>query len=111
MTTLHPVSIPALAQSRGLAGALALIQPVGWHLLWMLAVFGLLIVAVFVRLDVQQFEINLDRNDRAQRAASVLNERLELELRARRRLQVVQGYATQLHAVPEAPVVRVEGVR
>ena len=111
MTTLQTVSLPVLPQSPAIASTWARLRPVSRHVVWLLALFAVVAVAVFVRLDVQQHEMNLDRNDRAQRAASVLNERLELELRARRRLQAVQGYASQIQAVPEAPLVRVESRR
>lgn len=111
MTTLQPVSLPVLGQSQALASTWARLRPIGRYLLWILALFFVVVVAVVVRLDVAQLEMNLDRNDRAQRAASVLNERLELELRSRRRLQAVQGYAAQLKAQAEVPIVRVEASR
>lgn len=111
MTSLQATALPTLAPTRAKVGQWSLLRPMRRYAVAVVLLFLLLAAGVWVRLQVQQLEIDLDRNDRAQRAATVLNERLELELRARRRLHAVQGYAVQLDATPETPRVRVRSAR
>jgi sensor domain CHASE-containing protein len=111
MTTAPAVSLPMIAAGVDVAAAWDRLRPLRPYLVLAVALFLVTLVAVVVRLQVQSLEIDLDHNDRAQRQATVLNERLELELRARRRLQAVQGYAAQIQATPEATIVRVGGSR
>jgi len=91
----------------GLGLPLSRLLPLWRHAVWLVILFVVLAVSVIIRLDVQRLEMDLDRNDRAQRAAQVLNERLTLELDSRRRLQAVEGMATALGASADVPVVRV----
>ena len=85
----------------------ARLLPLWRHVVWLVALFIVLAVSVTIRLDVQRLQMDLDRNDRAQRAALVLHERLQLELDARHRLQAVEGMAEQLGATPDAEVILV----
>jgi hypothetical protein len=109
MTALHPASLTVVAPSASFTATWSRLRPLSRYALFALVSFVVVLVGVLVRLEVQQLEIDLDRNDRAQRAASVLQERLELELRSRRRLHAVQSFAGQLQARPDAMIVRVEG--
>lgn len=113
MSTLSSASVPLspgdrLADLRtGLQIPWARLFPLWRHLVWLALLFVVLAIAVTIRLDVQRLQMDLDRNDRAHRAAQVLNERLTLEIGARRRLQAMEGLATSLGASSQAPVVSV----
>ena len=95
-----------LGLGRNLGVPLSRLLPLWRHLVWLAILFIVLAVGVVIRLGVQRLEMDLDRNDRAQRAAQVLNERLTLELDARRRLQALEGMAGALGATGDVRVVR-----
>lgn len=80
----------------------------GRYALFTACLFAVSAFAVAVRLDVQQLRKDLDRNTRMQREAGILNDRLHLEMDARRRATAVEVLASQLALGPEARIVRVE---
>lgn len=108
MSTLSPASVPLGTElgRPGLQIPWARLAPLWRHAVWVGLLFVVLAIAVTIRLDVQRLQMDLDRNDRAERAAQVLHERLSLELDARRRLQAMEGLATSLGATSEVPIVR-----
>ena len=108
MTSIASMTVAAAAQVRPWSVPWARLFPLWRHALWLAALFIVLAVAVAIRLDVQRLHMDLDRNDRAHRTASVLNERLTLELDARTRLETMQGYADALGANAAAPLVVIE---
>jgi hypothetical protein len=85
--------------------------PLWRHGVWFMAVFAVLAAAVSVRLDVQQLKKDMDRGTRAQRESTVLNDRLRLEVDARRRVAAMEAVAAGLEMGPEASVVRIGSVR
>jgi hypothetical protein len=109
MSVIPAITLPPVGASVNLASAWERLRPLRGYAVLGAAIFLVTLVAVVVRLQVQRLEIDLDYNDRAQRSASVLHERLTLELRARRRLQAVQGYAASLGANGDAAIVAVDG--
>lgn len=89
------------------AGRLERLVPLWRHAVWLVALFALLTMWVDVRVDVQQVRKDLDRSGRAHREARIQNDRLQLELDARRRSVVLESAARQLAAGDQAPIVRV----
>ncbi len=79
--------------------------PLWRHAVGVVAIFIMLAVGVTIRLDVQRLQMDLDRNDRAHRAAVILHERLELELDVRRRMQAMELEAEKIGATPEATLI------
>ena len=61
-----------------------------------------------VRLDVQGMRKDFDRNARLQREARVLNDRLHLEMDARRRAVAMEVVAGQLALGASAEIIRIE---
>lgn len=88
-------------------GALARLAPLWRHLVFVLALFVLLAAWVSIRVDVQALRKDLDRSGRAYRESRVLNDRLRLELDARRRAVAIEAAAARLAVSQPAPVVRV----
>lgn len=111
LTTLNsasaPLGVEGLSELRPSLGSIpwGRLLPLWRHVVWLVALFVVLAVAVVIRIDVQRLEMDLDRNDRAHRTAQVLNERLTMELDARRRLQAVEGMATSLGALSDVELV------
>ncbi len=87
---------------------LAHLRPLWRYAVFAACLFGVTAFAVAVRLDVQQMRKDLHRNARLQREARILNDRLHLELDARRRAVAVEAVAARLHLGPRARIVRVE---
>ncbi len=85
---------------------LARLWPLWRHAVWVVALFLVSAVAVSVRLDVHQLRRDLDRNARTQREAQVLNERLRLEIDARRRAVAVDSVADAMGMGADIRVVR-----
>jgi hypothetical protein len=81
--------------------------PLWRHAVWLLALFAVLAMATAVRLDVQRLRMDLDRSDRLHRGALVLNERLHLEIDARKRLAVMLGAAEDLAMRGDVDLVEV----
>ena len=79
--------------------------PLWRHAVWLVSLFAVLACAAVVRLDVQQLRKDLDRNTWAQREAGVLNDRLRLEVDARRRIAAMEAVAHQLALGPDARIV------
>lgn len=71
--------------------------------------FAVTAFAVMVRLDVQSVRKDLSQNARTQREAGILNDRLRLEMDARRRAVAVEVVATNLDLGPDARIVMVDG--
>jgi sensor domain CHASE-containing protein len=101
LTTLAPVT------DIGTTSRFADLKPLWRHAVWLAVLFVVCGIAVSVRLDVQQTRKDLDRNARMEREARVMNERLRLELDARRRVKAVQEVADAMHLGPGARVVRI----
>lgn len=108
-----------IAGALPLADVVEVARPTTWqrlfplwrHAVWLLALFAVSAAAVAVRLDVQQLRKDLDRNTRLERQAAVLNERLRLEIDARRRAVAVEGVAHRLELTTHAQIVRVPETR
>ena len=81
--------------------------PLWRHLVWLTALFVVLAAWVQVRLDVQQLRGDLDRNTRMTREARITNDRLRLEMDARRRASAVEEVAGRMAMTSNASVVRV----
>lgn len=89
---------------------LSRLLPLWRYAVFTVCLFAVTAFAVAVRLDVQQMRKDLDRNARAQREAGILNDRLHLEMDARRRAAAVEVVAQRLQLGAGAQIVRVEGV-
>lgn len=70
--------------------------PLWRHAVWLVALGALLTIWVDIRVDVQQLRKDLDRSGRAFREARVHNDRLRLELDARKRAFALEAAAAQL---------------
>ncbi len=91
------------------AGARARLLPLWRHATWLVALFIVAAFAVSVRLQVQEFRKDIDRMGRQEHEAEVLNERLHLEMDARRRASAMEQIATRMELGSAAHVVRLEG--
>lgn len=103
-TTLAPIEevVGAVPSAR--------LVPLWRHAVWLVALFAVCAYAVDVRLDVQQLRKDLDRQGRNETEARVLNERLHLEMDARRRAVAMEQVASRMGLTSEARVVHlVEG--
>jgi len=103
---LPTAELLAPAARRWQLGASRLL-PLWRHAVWLVALFLVLAAWVQVRLDVQQLRADLDRNTRMSREARILNDRLRLEMDARRRASAVESVAVRLGMTGDAAVVRV----
>lgn len=103
---LPTAELLAPAARRWQLGASRLL-PLWRHAVWLVALFLVLAAWVQVRLDVQQLRTDLDRNTRMSREARILNDRLRLEMDARRRASAVESVAVRLGMTGDAAVVRV----
>jgi hypothetical protein len=81
--------------------------PLWRHAAWLLALFVVLAFWVQVRLDVQQLRTDLDRNTRMTREARIQNDRLRLEMDARRRVTALEAVAGRLAMSGDTTVVQV----
>ena len=82
--------------------------PLWRHAVWAVLFFVLLAMSVSIRLDVTALHKDLARNDRLQRDAVVLNERLRLERAVRRRAATLEQVATVMGLSHDVALVRVE---
>ncbi len=73
----------------------------------LVALFVVLAAWVEVRLEVQALRKDLDRSGRAHREARVLNDRLRLEVDARRRAVAMEAVAARLALSEQAHIVDV----
>jgi hypothetical protein len=89
------------------SGRLERLVPLWRHAVWLVALFAILTMWVDIRVDVQQLRKDLDRSGRAHREARIQNDRLQLELDARRRSVVLEDAARQLSFGDDARLVRV----
>lgn len=87
---------------------LARLRPLWRYVVFTVCLFAVTAFAVGVRLDVQQMRKDLDRNARMQREAGILNDRLHLEMDARRRAAAVEVVAASLALGADARIIRVE---
>lgn len=104
------VDLPVSTAAPALGGTLRRLLPLWRYLVYAVALFAVLAAAATVRLDVQQLRKDLDRNARATREARILNDRLHLEMDARRRILAMEQTAARLQLGPQARVVQVEDV-
>jgi len=107
VTASLPVSPPALPVAPHLRGVAGRLLPLWRHAVWAAATFILLASWVEVRVGVQQLRKDLDRSGRTHREATVLNDRLRLEVDARRRAVAMEAAAAQLSLASQAPFVDV----
>lgn len=106
--TLNPSkSHPVSTAPSDVAARLEWLAPLWRHAVWLVALFALLTMWVDVRVDVQQVRKDLDRTGRAHREAQIQNDRLQLEIDARRRSVVLESAARQLAVGDQARLVRV----
>lgn len=87
--------------------ALARLLPLWRYGVWVAAAFVLLAAWVAIRVDVQALREDLDKAGRAHREARVVNDRLRLELDARRRAVAMEAAARELSLGPAVTVVAV----
>ena len=87
--------------------ALRWLVPLWRHAVWLVALFLLLTLWVDIRVDVQQLRKDLDRSGRAYREAQVHNDRLRLEIDARRRAFALEAAAKELGLSDRASLVDV----
>lgn len=106
VTTLPETPAPALTRP----ALWRRLLPLWRHAVWATVLFAVCAVAVSVRLDVQQLRKDLDRNARLEHEARLLNERLRLEVDARRRVLAVEQYAGALALGVDARVVNVSAL-
>ena len=113
MELTQPRASAATASSLGTetlhAPVLVRIAPLWRHGVWLATLFVVLVAAAAIRLDVQQTRADLARNARAVREARILNDRLRLEVDARRRVVAMEAVAARLQMSSVARVVRVGG--
>lgn len=83
--------------------------PLWRHVVFAACLFAVSAFAVAVRLDVQGMRKDFDRNARLQREARVLNDRLHLEMDARRRAVAMEVVAGQLALSSSAEIIKVDG--
>lgn len=104
--------LPSATALPGRAGLLRRLAPLWRHAAFSLALFGVVGTGAFVRLDVQRLRKDLDRSARAILEARVLNDRLGLEMEARRRAVAMEHAALSLGLGPQArlEVVDLPGV-
>ncbi len=103
------VSMPLPVLRPAVAGALARLRPLWRHLAWFLA-FGMIIaLAVAVRLDFQRIRKDFERTSRTEREALILQDRLRLELDARRRATAMEALAVRHGLVDHPAVVNLVG--
>ena len=102
-----PAPPPPPGARRWQVGARRLL-PLWRHAVWLFTLFFVLAAWVQVRLDVQQLRADLDRNHRMSREARILNDRLRLEMDARRRASHAEAVAARLGMTGAASVVRVD---
>lgn len=100
LTTLHPIGA-AMPHVR----MVGRFWPLWRHALWAAALFGVCTFAVGVRLEVQRIRKDLDRIGAEQRTAIVKNDRLRLEIDARRRATATRRAAAEAGLAPDAKVV------
>jgi len=105
-TLALPTTLLAPATSGWRLGLRRLI-PLWRHAVWLGALFIVLAAWAQVRLEVQSLRTDLDRNSRHAREARILNDRLRLEMDARRRAVHVEAMAGRLAMTADAQVVRV----
>lgn len=105
-------AMPATSQSPAPSVLRAAITTVAPYVAWLVALFVVLAWWVQVRLEVNQLRQDLYRNAAAHREAALFNERLKLEMDARRRTVAMERAARRMGLSREAaPSVRVEGPR
>jgi hypothetical protein len=83
---------------------LAQLAPLWRHTVWFTALALVLAASVAIRLDVQRMQKDYARTIRTQREARVLQDRLRLELDARRRATAMESLA-QRHQLIANPLV------
>lgn len=105
-TLALPTQLLAPTASRWKLGLRRLL-PLWRYAVWGMALFVVMAAWAQVRLDVQALRTDLDRNSRHAREARILNDRLRLEMDARRRAVHVEAMAGRLGVTAEAPIVRV----
>ena len=87
--------------------ALSRLLPLWRYAVWVAAAFVLLTAWVTIRVDVQALREDLDKAGRAHREARIVNDRLRLELDARRRAVAMEAAATSLALTEQVRVVAV----
>ncbi len=104
---------PALSRmfvSGGSSSALVLprLLPLWRHVVWAILLFTVAGFAVHEGVGVRQSRTDLARTTRAVHEAGVLNQRLQLELDARRRLLRMEEAGSHLDMNHRVPVIRLE---
>jgi hypothetical protein len=105
--SLAPTSDLTLPATPEWRGTLARLAPLWRHAVFVASLFVLLAAWVEIRVEVQQLRKDLDRSGRTHRESRVLNDRLRLELDARRRAVALEADAARLSVGQSATVVRV----
>jgi ferric-dicitrate binding protein FerR (iron transport regulator) len=105
------VALPLPHVRPSVAGALTRLRPLWRHAAWLVAFGAVIALAVAVRLDFQQMRKDYERTSRAQREALILQDRLRLELDARRRASAMEALAVRHGLVDHPAVVNLRGKR
>ena len=104
-------SLPGLWLRRGLITeswfAGGPLKPLVRYLFIGAVLFAFAVLGVMVRVESQEIRKDIDRNRRMQDSAQLLNQRLRLELDARRRVMAVESAARSLGIDAPAEVTRV----
>jgi hypothetical protein len=106
-TTAFDLAVPPLSDPASVARLI----PLWRYVAFTAALFVVLSFWVHTRVAVQELREDLDKVGRAQREARVTNDRLRLELDARRRAIALEGAAVDLGLGERARVIRVGGSR
>lgn len=86
---------------------LARMVPLWRHVVWFTALALVIAATVAIHLDVQRMQKDYARTIRTQREARVLQDRLRLELDARRRATAMESLATRHQLIANPLVVHV----
>ncbi len=85
--------------------ALSRLLPLWRYAVWVAAAFVLLTAWVSIRVEVQALREDLDKAGRAHREARIVNDRLRLEIDARRRAVAMEAAAASLALTERVQVV------
>ena len=105
--SLAPTSDLALPTTPEWRGTLSRLAPLWRHAVFVTSLFVLLAAWIEIRVEVQQLRKDLDRSGRTHRESRVLNDRLRLELDARRRAVALEAAAARLSVGESARVIRI----
>lgn len=104
-TFQHLTTLPPIGAAMPHVRSMGRFWPLWRHAVWAAALFAVCTLAVGIRVEVQRIRKDLDRIDAEHRSALVKNDRLRLEIDARRRATATRRAAAEGGLVPDAHVV------